>query len=1049
MISRTPRSPIVNGCGVAMALLTFVACSPQTEEREFPQDPPSPQPDIPAEVAEPPVELELGQIHEGELAPGESRVYLIAAAADQYLHAAVNQQDIDVVATLLGPDGERLLRMDRLIGAHGLEPVFAVTRKNGLHQLQVAAHEGSRHAGRYTVQLAERRPASETDVARANAASVYADARSIDWREDPHRATERFQRAQAGWEELGELSLQGESLFLLGLCYKMMAEWQSAAASFQRAADSLESAGVDHWQARALHNLGLVYLRLMDLEPAIRSFREELPLRQKTRSRLAEARAYHALGQAFQIQDEVQKALDYYAQALALLVEPEDRLRPIHNRGVLFLSLGRLQQARDALSEAEELAAAVGNLPHQSATLNQLGEVYRRLGEQETALGYFDRALALRRKLEHRRGEANVLTNIGSLYQARGNLVQAYAYYQDALGILDGLELPWLSAKILLNLGSLHLEQSQPESALEAFKRSLELYRGVGDPTGEAEGLLGLARAERQRGELAAARKASEQSLRIFESVRPRAVRYDLRTSFFATVQQHLEFHIDLLMDLHRLDPSRGHDATALEVSEQARARSLLDLLIEAGADVRRGADLDLLERERSIQGRLNAWERRRRQLHEGQRVEQAEAAEKAIRGLLDELAELQATIRRDHPLYAELQHGQALSARSIQRQVLDQETLLLEYWLGKERSFLWAVGADLLEAFELPGREVIESRARRTHDLLTRSHRREAEAGTRDALCVLSRQVLAPAAERLAGKRLLIVADGALQYIPFAALPEPGGDRCLESEPLVVAHEITHLPSASALPILRLGQERPAIAERTVAVVADPVFSASDRRVRSPRSAAAEGEAGGVRSVDESESSSFRRLPFSRREAEAIAGLVEPNDGFRALDFDASKETVTGGRLAGYRFIHLATHGILDTDNPELSRIVLSRVDEEGRQLDGFLYAHEIYNLDLACDLVVLSACQTALGKEVRGEGLIGLTRGFMYPGAARVMVSLWNVSDQGTAELMELFYRGLLQEDLRPAAALRAAQVSMLRSDAGAAPYYWAGFVIQGDWR
>ncbi len=1050
MISRAPRSPIANGCYVATALLMLVACSPQTEDREPEREPSEDQPHTPAEVARPPVELEPGQIHEGELASGESRVYLITSGADQYLHAVVDQQGVDVVVTLVGPDGERLLRMDRLISAHGLEPVFAVTRKDGLHQLQVAAREGSRYVGSYTVQLAERRPASETDVARANAASVYAGARSIDWRENPGRAAERFQRAQAAWEELGELSLQGESLVLLGLCHQRMAERQAAAASFQRAADSAESAGDDRLQALALHNLGLVYLRSMDLEPAIRSFREELPLRQKTRSRRAEAVAYHALGQAFQIQDEVQQALDCYAQALDLFVEPEDRLRSIHNRGVLDLSLGRLPQARDALIEAEELAAAVGNLRTQSATLNQLGELHRRLDERETALGYFDQALALRRNLEDRRGEANSLANIGRVLQARGDYAQSLAYYQDALEILDGLEQPWLAARVLLNRGSLHLDQGQSEPALDAFRRSVELYRGVGDPTGEAEGLLGLARAERLRGQLTAARKASEEALRIFETVRPKAVSYDLRTSFFATVQQHLEFHIDLLMELHQQSPERGYDALALEVSEQARARSLLDLLLEAGAEIRRGTDPELLERERAVQRRLNAWEERRYKLHARQRRKQAEAAERTIRQLLEELAEVQAKIRRDHPRYAELKHGQALSADSIRRQVLDEDTLLMEYWLGEERSFLWTVGADSLEAFELPGRHAIEDLARQAYELLTRSHRREARASTRNALCALSREVLAPAADRLAAKRLLIVADGALQYIPFAALPEPGGaGDCSEAEPLVVAHEIVHLPSASTLPILRQGPDRSTAVGRSVAVVADPVFSATDRRVRSSQPASGGGAAKGARSAGGIDPSSYRRLPFSLREADAILDLVAPSERFRAVGFEASKETVTGGQLSGHRFIHFATHGVLDTDNPELSGIVLSGVDPKGRKRDGFLRAHEIYNLDLACDLVVLSACETALGKEVRGEGLIGLTRGFMYAGAARVMVSLWNVSDEGTAELMELFYRGLLQEDLRPAAALRAAQVSMLRSDARAARYYWAGFVIQGDWR
>ena len=193
---------------------------------------------------------------------------------------------------------------------------------------------------------------------------------------------------------------------------------------------------------------------------------------------------------------------------------------------------------------------------------------------------------------------------------------------------------------------------------------------------------------------------------------------------------------------------------------------------------------------------------------------------------------------------------------------------------------------------------------------------------------------------------------------------------------------------------------------------------------------------------------SSFKRLPFSRREAEAILEWVPAEDRLRALDFDAAKDAVTGGQLANYRIVHFATHGILHDEHPDLSGIVLSLFDPAGNLRDGFLRTHEIYNLELISDLVVLSACQTA-GKEVRGEGLVGLTRGFMYAGAARVMVSLWNVDDESTAELMRRFYEGLLRDGLTPAAALQAAQASLWKSSRWTAPAYWAGFVVVGEWR
>jgi CHAT domain-containing protein len=190
-------------------------------------------------------------------------------------------------------------------------------------------------------------------------------------------------------------------------------------------------------------------------------------------------------------------------------------------------------------------------------------------------------------------------------------------------------------------------------------------------------------------------------------------------------------------------------------------------------------------------------------------------------------------------------------------------------------------------------------------------------------------------------------------------------------------------------------------------------------------------------------------RLPFSRREAEEILKLVPVDEAMRAIDFQASQETVTSAALSQYRIIHFATHGWLPREHPELAGIVLSLVDEQGRPKKGFLQLQEIYNLKLPAELVVLSACETGLGKEIKGEGLVGLTRGFMYAGAARVVASLWNVNDAATAELMQHFYQGMLKEGLTPAAALQAAQVAMWKQKGWQSPYYWAAFVLQGEYK
>jgi CHAT domain-containing protein len=332
---------------------------------------------------------------------------------------------------------------------------------------------------------------------------------------------------------------------------------------------------------------------------------------------------------------------------------------------------------------------------------------------------------------------------------------------------------------------------------------------------------------------------------------------------------------------------------------------------------------------------------------------------------------------------------------------------------------------------------------------------RRRAFRGAADmAARELSRMVLGPVADLLGGRRLVVVAEGALQYVPMAALPHPAGE--IGAAPLIVTREVVQLPSASSLAFLRRDLAGRTSAPRLVAVLSDPVFRADDPRLGAGPSRAAATSAPSVpadedvtRAVADAGLGPLERLRFSRREADAIVGLVQTATALKALDFAANRATATSPSLRDYRIVHFATHGLLNSRHPELSGIVLSLVDEKGERQDGFLRLGDLYNLKLGAELVVLSACQTALGKQVKGEGLVGLTRGFFYAGAPRVIASLWSVRDEATAALMTRFYSTLLRDGKSPAAALRAAQVSLWKEPRWSAPYYWAGFILQGEWR
>ena len=327
---------------------------------------------------------------------------------------------------------------------------------------------------------------------------------------------------------------------------------------------------------------------------------------------------------------------------------------------------------------------------------------------------------------------------------------------------------------------------------------------------------------------------------------------------------------------------------------------------------------------------------------------------------------------------------------------------------------------------------------------------------------------LLGPVAPLLRKKRLLIVADGILHYIPIAALPDPNTipeSGALSPRPMVVDHEIIYLPSASVIAVLRQQEKSRKPAGKVVAILADPVFDAKDSRLS--KRAGTDNKSATLSGLKKQQSAdlltrsatdlglsrdgllNLPRLPYSRHEADAIRA-VTPVDGIKeALDFDATRAVAMSPELRNYRIVHFATHGLLNSEHPELSGLVFSLVDQNGNPQDGFLQLEDIYNLDLPADLVVLSACETGLGKEINGEGLIGLTRGFMYAGATRVVASLWNVSDVATAQLMAEFYRAMEKDHMAPAAALRAAQIHMWKQKRWASPYYWAAFQIQGEWK
>lgn len=853
------------------------------------------------------------------------------------------------------------------------------------------------------------------------------------------QAATLYSRAADLARELDEPLWEAGARHRLGRVHrKYLEQRREAIGHYRRALALYEAHGETEAQGTVQINLGRLHFDLGEMDEALAHWERARSLVHQSGDRHGEAGVLNNLALAARYLGEPQKALGLYDQSLEVLAEldrPEEHGRAFFNRGRLYETLGRPRQALADYERALTLGRELGEPRLPAMVLTAVGRIRQAHGDLDGALEALEEALGLRQAAEQERGHAVTLLALGSVYEALGRPEHAEELDTQALAIFRGHQARRQIAQALTALARLDLAANRPGSALDRLREALSLFRQLGDPAGESQALFATARAERARGDPARALPHVEEALEILESLRRRAATHDLRRSFAAAHRDPWDFHVDLLMEMHHRTPGAGFDARALEAAERARARSLLELLTENRDSLGVGAAPDLLDRERALEGRLALLDHERLSLLDrGGSPEQISRLETRLDEVLRDLHAVRGRIVTQSPRYAALAHPpRFIQLEDLQSRILDAETILLEYHLGTERSHLWAVTPESLTSFELPPRTEIEDAARRVHELLQVSHHRRHQRTAEASLARLGRLTLEPAAEVLAGKRLLIAADGALHYVPFAALPLPGGS---PATPLLTAYEVVHVPSASTVLALRDATRHGARPppQGLLAVVADPVFDRSDPRLES--------------SATRSETGALGRLRYSREEAESILRLAGDRPTFQALGFEATREAVTDPALGGYRIVHLSTHGVLDAERPELSQLVFSQLDSQGRSRNGSLPAYKVFGLDWRADLVVLSACETALGREVRGEGLVGLTQGFFSAGASGVLVSLWQVNDRATARLMEHFYRRLIH-GRNPAESLREAQLALRRETGWQAPYHWAGFVLQGDWR
>ncbi len=758
--------------------------------------------------------------------------------------------------------------------------------------------------------------------------------------------------------------------------------------------------GVASRQAEIENDLGRRALDRGELAAAERLFLSAGALWRATGDVESVSTSLSNLASVYIFAGEPDLALDATDEATAFLptdAAPEPRAEILGRRSEALAGLGRTEEAEAAATESLALYRQSGN-PLRIA----LGQ--RRLGRYAYAGGRYEEA-------------ARRLSAALAALRAEGNRGEEIAALQD---------LAWVE-----------LRRGRLSAAAALFERMSARPGEAQSPWVEAAALAGKARVERARGHRVEALNLARRALAAAEGLRHEAGREDLGLSVFAERQVHFDLAVRLLLDRHDETGDPRLLVEAFEVSERSKARRLLD---QVSSPVAVAA---ATESQREAAESLNRAQDRLR----AQQAGNATAAERELAAR--EVREAVLALRRaESPRVEQAALAAPLPLGRIQG-FLDRETALLELDLADdldEPSVLWVVMRDHLAAVRLPGRVVLESLARQALEALSSSGGESDSVQGQKILLRTAQTLLGSALPQLVARRWVVVADGAFLALPVGALPDP----VHPDRPILASHEVVYAPSASVAVRLAERSTRRRATGQEVIAFADAITSSDDERLGkrggiipgSIAAVAAERERLGTadRSLD------LPPLPHSAEEAKRILALLPPGSGSARLDFDATRVHALGAEVETARRLHFAVHGLPNEEHPELSSLLLSRFDRHGRPVDGLLRAHEIARLHLEADLVVLSACRSGRGTEIAGEGLVGLSQAFLSAGAARVVVSDWEVNDAATAELMSRFYDGLLSRHLTPARALQEAQLSLAAEPAWRRPYYWAAFVVQG---
>jgi CHAT domain-containing protein len=874
----------------------------------------------------------------------------------------------------------------------------------------------------------------------------------------------------------GDADPQGQGLAwkTLSSAEYFLGDYEASIASAQKAIALYKISGDEYWQGILLGNLAYTFREIGDTDSALASSEQALAIARKLDDQYGIAFNLEALATVHLSRGELEQAFELYYQALdATRVQPYPQVEAAiwSGLGDLYSQLNDEKRTEESFEKALTLAKAASDTAGMLKITSSLGDLYLRQGQAKNALAVLEEGRNEAKKLGLLREDSILETGVARSEAAMGNQQPAREHFRVAAEEASRIANKDAEASALLHFADFEYRAGDQTRARELYGKSFDLWMQESNRAQAAMALASSARLDADAGDLHKAAKEIEEALGYFETSRATIASRELRTSFFSSKHAYYDLGVSIWMRLDALEPKQGYEAKAFAVAERASSRALLDEMAGANAVVPAfaNAPADLLREQKQNQSRLDALFARLRRLADepDKNAAQLSKVRADIEQQLAASDALDARIRAGSGGNAEFSGAGVASAVEIAK-MMGPSSALAEYWVGTDEAYLWLVTPDGLQSYALgTNRQAIRAQALRWLDALqARSVEKSGEGLENRA----SRIASADAAERIEAEkfgklllgpvekltnidRIYIVPDGPLASIPFAALRlTPTHEPNAKTAParLVSRFEILTEPSESMLQVLIAGASATAAQSAPrIAVFADAVYTANDPRVSGAGARQTEpaAESETLRWANEAGMAHLPRLVASRDEAKAIAALNGESKTSVDLGFKAATETVRNRDWSQYAVVHFGVHALLNTERPAFSGVVLTMVDPNGAPRDGVLWLSDIYQLHIPVQLVVLSGCRTANGREVPGEGLEGLSRAFFLAGARTVMGSLWSVEDRETSLLMRRFYRNLIREGMGPAAALRKAQLATANAAGTAAPYFWAGFTVQGD--